>query len=79
VTGFADVVVDTDEEALDAIKRFLDYLPSHHNEAPPVPPVPAGSGAGMKDVLKYLPLSRTQVYDVRKVIRTVVDEGASTS
>lgn len=76
VTGFADMVVDTDEEALDAIKRFLDYLPSHHNEAPPVRPVPAGSGAGMARVLDHLPLSRTQVYDVRKVIRDVVDAGS---
>jgi acetyl-CoA carboxylase carboxyltransferase component len=73
VTGFADMVVDTDEEAMDAIKRFLSYLPSHHNEAPPVHPVPAGSGAGMKDILRHLPAKRTQVYDVRKVIRDVVD------
>jgi methylmalonyl-CoA decarboxylase subunit alpha len=73
VTGFADLVVDTDEEAIDAIKRFLDYLPSHHNEAPPVRAVPAGSGAQMRGILDLLPASRTQVYDVRKVIRTVVD------
>jgi acetyl-CoA carboxylase carboxyltransferase component len=76
VTGFADMVVDSDEEALDAIKRFLDYLPSHYNEAPPVRPVPAGSGSGMARVLDHLPLSRTQVYDVRKVIRDVVDAGS---
>jgi acetyl-CoA carboxylase carboxyltransferase component len=76
VTGFADVVVDTDEEAIDAIKRFLSYLPSHHNEAPPVAPVPAGSGAQMKDILRHLPLARTQVYDVRKVVRAIVDEGS---
>ena len=61
VTGFADVVAETDEEALDAIKRFLSYLPSHHNEAPPLASVPAGSGARMRDVLKHIPLSRTQV------------------
>lgn len=73
VTGFADMVVDSDEEALDAIKRFLDYLPSHHKEAPPVRPVPAGSGSAMAKILDLLPLSRTQVYDVRKVIRSVVD------
>jgi acetyl-CoA carboxylase carboxyltransferase component len=73
VTGFADLVVDSDEEALDAIKRFLDYLPSHHNEAPPVRAVPAGSGAGMREILDHLPMSRTQVYDVRKLIRTLVD------
>lgn len=73
VTGFADLVVDTDEEALAAIQRFLDFLPSHHNEAPPVRPVPAGSGAQMANILDLLPLSRTQVYDVRKVVRAVVD------
>jgi acetyl-CoA carboxylase carboxyltransferase component len=74
VTGLADLVVDSDEAALDAIKRFLDYLPSHHNAAPPVRPVPAGSGDGMRDILDHLPSSRTQVYDVRKVIRTLVDK-----
>ena len=73
VTGFADLVVDTDEEALDAIKRFLSYLPSHHQEAPPVAAVPAGSGQDMGDILGLLPTSRTQVYDVRKVIRAIVD------
>lgn len=73
VTGLADLVVDSDEEALGAIKRFLDYLPSHHNAAPPVRSVPAGSGDGMRDIVDHLPGSRTQVYDVRKVIRTLVD------
>lgn len=76
VTGFADLVVDTDEEAIDAVKRFLAYLPSHHREEPPVAPVPAGSGAQMKDILRHLPLSRTQVYDVRKIVRAIVDEGS---
>ena len=76
VTGFADMVVDTDEEAMEAIRRFLSYLPSHHNEAPPVAGVPPGSGARMGDILRYLPASRTQVYDVRKIIRDVVDEGS---
>ncbi len=72
-TGMADMVVDTDEEALDAIKTFLSYLPSHQNEAPPVVPVPAGSGDAQKDILKLLPESRTQVYDVRKILRATVD------
>lgn len=73
VTGFADQVAESDEEALDAVRCFLSYLPSHHNEAPPVHPVAPGSGAQMPDILKLLPASRTQVYDVRKVVRAVVD------
>ncbi len=73
VTGFADLVVDTDEQALDAVKTFLGYLPAHHREAPPERPVPPGSGAAMTDILDVLPASRTQVYDVRKILRAVVD------
>ncbi len=73
VTGLIDLVVDTDEEALDAIKRFLSYLPSHAGEPPPVSGVPAGSGADMERILDLLPASRTAVYDMRKLIRLIVD------
>ncbi len=73
VTGFADQVVDSDEEAIDAVKTFLSYLPSNHNEAPPVATVPAGSGARIADILKILPESRTQVYDMRKLLQCIVD------
>lgn len=74
VTGFADLVVDSDEQALDAIKTFLGYLPAHCNEAPPERAVPAGSGETMRDVLEVLPASRTQVYDVRRILRAVADK-----
>jgi acetyl-CoA carboxylase carboxyltransferase component len=74
VTGLVDQVVDKEEEVFDAIKRFLSYLPSHHNEAPPDAPVPAGSGADMDKVFAVLPESRTQVYDMKRIIRAVVDK-----
>ncbi|MBI3937511.1 MAG: methylmalonyl-CoA carboxyltransferase [Betaproteobacteria bacterium] len=73
VSGIVDQVVDTDEEALDAIKRFLSYLPGHHMEPPPAHPVPAGSEDAIKDVLKLLPESNTRAYDARKIIRAIVD------
>jgi len=76
VTGFADAVAESDEEALELIRSFLSYLPSHHNEAPPERPVPAGSGAAMADIEKLLPAKRTQVYDVRRIVRTIVDQGS---
>ncbi|MDQ4061716.1 MAG: methylmalonyl-CoA carboxyltransferase, partial [Pseudomonadota bacterium] len=72
-TGLIDMVVDTDEEALEAVKRFLSYMPSHHNEAPPTAPVPAGSGQDAAELGRLLPESRTQVYDMRRIIRAVVD------
>jgi len=72
-TGIVDVAVDTDEEALDVVKRFLSYLPSHSGEAPPVAPVPAGSDDAMADILDVVPESRAKTYDSRDVIRRVLD------
>jgi methylmalonyl-CoA decarboxylase subunit alpha len=74
VTGLVDQVVDREEEVFDAIRRFLSYLPSHHQEAPPDAPVPAGSGADMPGVFAVLPESRTQVYDMKRIVRAVVDK-----
>lgn len=76
ITGFADVVVDSDEEALAAIKAFLAYLPSHCKAAPPEREVPPGSGEAVADIGKLLPEKRTQVYDMRNIIRAVVDSGS---
>lgn len=72
-TGLIDQFVDTDEEAIDAIKTFLSYLPGHCNEAPPVCRVPDGSDAAVTKIADLVPESRTRVYDMRKVIQAVVD------
>ena len=74
ITGLIDQTVDTEEEMFAAITRFLSDLPSHHREAPPDLPVAAGSGADMKDVFSLLPEKRTQVYDMKKVIKALVDK-----
>jgi acetyl-CoA carboxylase carboxyltransferase component len=76
VSGLVDLAVDSDEEGLDAIKTFLSYLPSHHNEAPPVRPVPAGSDAAIDDIFKYFPENRNRAYDVRRVIRCIIDKNS---
>ena len=73
VTGMVDLAVDTDEEALDAIRRFLSYLPSHNLEAPPIHPVPPESGKDAHRILEILPESRTKVYDVRKILNLIFD------
>jgi acetyl-CoA carboxylase carboxyltransferase component len=72
-SGYADAVADSDEQAIDTIKRFLSYLPTNNRQPPPVAPVPEGSDDGVKGMLDLIPESATQVYDVRKVIRAFVD------
>ncbi len=76
VTGFADAVANTDEEAIDLVRRFLGYLPAHNGEAPPVVPVTPGSGERSAELRSLVPQSRSQVYDVRKVIEVVADTGS---
>jgi len=77
VSGLADLAVDTDQQALDAVKRFLSYMPAHHAEAPPERPVPAGSGDACRKILDIVPEERNKVYDVRKVIAAVADKDSS--
>ena len=77
ISGLVDMAVDTDEQAIDAIKRFLSYLPGHCMEAPPVAPVPEGSDEACRGMLDIVPESRNKVYDVRKVIAAIADTGSS--
>jgi methylmalonyl-CoA decarboxylase subunit alpha len=77
ISGLADQAVDTDEQALGAVKRFLSYLPSHSMEPPPEEPVPAGSDDACRNILDIVPESRNKVYDVRKIIAAVADKGTS--
>lgn len=77
ISGLADMAVDTDEQCLDAIKKFLSYLPSHNMAPPPELPVPAGSEEGSRTILEILPESRNQVYDVRKIIKAVADKDST--
>ena len=76
VTGKVDRAVDTDEEALDLIKQFLSYMPSHHNELPPQAAVPRGSDDASRDILDIVPEDRAKVYDVRKVVAAIADRGS---
>ena len=73
ITGLIDRVVETDGEAIDLVKRFLSYMPSHRNEAPPrTQAEPQGAEIAEK-ILQILPDSRRRGYDVRKIIDCVVD------
>lgn len=76
VSGLVDAVVDTDEQAISAIKRFLSYLPSHQNGAPPEAPVPEGSQSRSARILDILPEDSNKVYDARKIVEVIADVGS---
>jgi methylmalonyl-CoA decarboxylase subunit alpha len=73
VTGLIDRVVDSDEDALAEIRRFLSYMPANCNQAPPRAQVPSGSDEAAQNVLEILPEGRKRGYEVRRIIECLVD------
>ena len=72
VTGQADLVTDTDAEAIAALRCFLGYLPSNNAETPP-----AGSAAVSAHapavIEALIPAARNKVYDGRKLVEALAD------
>ncbi|MYZ50155.1 acyl-CoA carboxylase subunit beta [Propylenella binzhouense] len=75
-TGLIDQFVDTDEEAMAALRAFLSYMPSHNGEPPPRAPTSEGSGEDQERVLEIVPEKRTQVYNMKKVLEVIFDKGS---
>lgn len=73
VTGLVDAVTDTDEQAIELIRRFLSYLPSHNQETPPICPPDSAAVAGRRRLSEVVPESRRRVYDVRKILQILFD------
>ena len=74
-TGQIDLAVETDEEAYEAIRRWLGYLPSNADEPAPRGPRPdtIGPDPGLTDLV---PARRTRGYDMRRVVARICDDGS---
>lgn len=75
-TGLIDRFTDTDAEAMQEIRAFLSYMPSHNMEVPPSREPAPDAGQDQEAILDILPEKRTQVYDMRKIVEILVDRGS---
>ena len=75
ISGVGDLEVENDDACIRAIKEYLSYFPSHNQEPPPV--IACDDPVDRRDdsLLTILPDSARRAYDVKKVIRAVVDHG----
>src|SRR3989454_1224619 len=78
VSGVADLEVADDRECLSVVRTYLGYLPSSNLEGPPrVPEEDRTDPADRRceDLYDIVPANPRQAYDVRRVIRSIVDDG----
>lgn len=74
ISGNAHFTADTEHEVLAQVRRLLSFLPQNNTEKPPVVETEV-KRAMQEELLDLVPAESTKVYDVRKVIETIVDNG----
>jgi acetyl-CoA carboxylase carboxyltransferase component len=66
--GVCDFVVDDDQEAVAVVRELLDYLPPERMVTEP------SSARSDADPGRHVPAAARKVYDVRDVVRDIVDD-----
>lgn len=75
VSGVADVEVADDQACLDAIRHYLSFFPSHNQDALPIKASDDPVDRRCEGLYDIVPANPRQAYDVRKVIKLIVDDG----
>ncbi len=74
-TGQIDQSADSEEECIEQLKLFLSYLPSHSEEEPPLCHNEDSLERRVDQLLSIVPEKRNRAYNMKKVLRELVDNG----
>lgn len=74
-TGQIDQDGVTEEECIDQLKEYFDYMPQNADERPKMRGTSDDPYRRVEEVLDILPQQRNQVYDMKKIISVLVDDG----
>ena len=75
ISGVGDLEVEDDRACLTVIREYLSYFPSSNLERPPRHASNDPVDRRDEDLLEIVPDNPRRAYDVRKVIRAIVDDG----
>jgi propionyl-CoA carboxylase beta chain len=75
ISGVAHFMASTEEECIAQIKALLSYMPSNNLEEPPTYP-PSEPELDREALANVVPTDPNKGYDVRDIIRAVVDAGS---
>jgi len=71
--GSVHNAAETEDDALDQVRRFLGFMPQNVWELPPVLPVTDPLDRREEALLGIVPESRTRAYDMKRLLALVVD------
>lgn len=71
VSGLSDLLAESEEEAIAAVRLYLSYLPQNWEEKPPV--VPGWDPVPVSDIRAIVPEDQATPYDVHELIEAFVD------
>jgi acetyl-CoA carboxylase carboxyltransferase component len=74
-TGLVDHVAESEEQAVDAIKRFLGFFPDHSGLAPARVRSDDPPDRLCPELYDIVPLEYRRGYDMRRVVEAIVDGG----
>ena len=74
-SGATSLVAPDRAAAIDAATHLLSYLPDHCDDEPPIWPTDDDSRREVPEAGDAIPESSTGSYDVRNVVRAIVDDG----
>jgi len=73
-SGCGDILVSSDEEAIEVARRYLAYMPQNWRErVPPVAPVEPKPGRPLDEIVPY---DQRKYFDMYEVIDRLVDAGS---
>ena len=75
VSGCGHVLVKTDEEGIEAARRYLGYMPGNWRQPPPRrdPAPPPATGPAIAELI---PADENKPFDIKALIEALVDEGS---
>lgn len=79
--GLADHLGETDADSIAAIREVLSYFPSSSDELPPIRPsrpAPGDTEQGQREITALVSDNHRRAYDMRKLLRLIVDDGKLT-
>jgi acetyl-CoA carboxylase carboxyltransferase component len=75
-TGIAHMIYKNDEKAIDGVRELLSYLPQSYLERPTELEITDPIERDCSELNSIIPESSRQIYDVKKIVKTIVDQGS---